>query len=128
MLSQTLNVLNNEAEGFLHFLSHFRSEAGGCRLKERGPLYPEIFMRNRQTRGGFCTFDKGVSKTAITSDFHGYLTFTEHLAGFKGSHQRGCSYRLESTQGSLAPSPLQAVLEPPASQSVNLSERQSPHE
>lgn len=84
MLSQTLNVLNNEADGFLHFLSHFRSEVGAGQLKERGSLYPETFMRNGETLGGFCTSDKGISKTDITSASHGYLTFTEHLAGFRG--------------------------------------------
>ena len=29
--------------------------------KERGPLYPEVFIRGRQTFHGLCTFNKGLS-------------------------------------------------------------------
>ena len=64
--------------------STISEERGRKRLaKGKGLLYPETFTRSRQTFGGLCTFDKGVSTMVIPSVF---LTFTEHLAGFKGPH------------------------------------------
>ena len=66
--------------------------------KERGPLYPEVFIRGRQTFHGLCTFNKGLSTTTISSSFHGHLTCIELLALFKGLHQSCSSYELKSTK------------------------------
>lgn len=90
-------------------------------LKERGPLYPEVFIRGRQTFSGFCTFNKGLSTMTISSTFHGHLTCIELLAVFKGLHQSCSSHELKINQGSLGPSLLPTGLWlPEASQSFDL--------
>lgn len=66
-------------------------------LKERGPLYPQVFIRGRQTFSGFCTFNKGLSTTTISSTFHGHLTCIELLAVFKGFTKAAAVTNLKST-------------------------------
>ena len=72
-----------------------------------------MFIRSRQTFGGFSTFDKGLSAMTISSAFHRHLTFYRMPSNVQRASPEVQELQTSTNQGSMAPSLLHTGLWPP---------------